>query len=180
MSCMASGSSDAARVTTRSPARVIPTPRISSDRSAPGRRSGEPLTESGLGLRPSPVGLTRTLSPPLRPASDVCRTETPEFVEEGARPALPQPVVTHGDSSTSSVSGVLVRCSRRQGHFPIKRGVIFDKTIGHVFCRRRSRLQIRRVRPMVSSVESGCDKSTSGAPSSVSTPTEGSVVFDGV
>ena len=65
-------------------------------------------------------------------------------------------------------------------HFPIKRGVIFDKVIGHVYAVDGVDLQIRRGETYGLVGESGCGKSTLGkAILNLEPPTEGSVIFDG-
>ncbi|WP_353353191.1 oligopeptide/dipeptide ABC transporter ATP-binding protein [Intrasporangium sp. DVR] len=66
-------------------------------------------------------------------------------------------------------------------HFPIKKGVIFDKTIGYVYAVDGVDLQIRRGETYGLVGESGCGKSTLGrAILNLEPPTEGSVSFDGV
>ena len=76
---------------------------------------------------------------------------------------------------------VLVDVRGVKVHFPIKRGVIFDKTVGHVFAVDGVDLQIRKGETYGLVGESGCGKSTLGkAILNLETPTEGSVEFDGV
>ncbi|HEY9496127.1 MAG TPA: oligopeptide/dipeptide ABC transporter ATP-binding protein [Intrasporangium sp.] len=66
-------------------------------------------------------------------------------------------------------------------HFPIRKGVIFDKVIGHVYAVDGVDLQIRRGETYGLVGESGCGKSTLGrAILNLEPPTEGSVRFDGV
>ena len=75
---------------------------------------------------------------------------------------------------------VLVDVRGLKVHFPIKRGVIFDKTIGYVYAVDGVDLQIRRGETYGLVGESGCGKSTLGrAILNLETPTEGSVLFDG-
>ena len=65
-------------------------------------------------------------------------------------------------------------------HFPIKKGVFFDKTIGYVYAVDGVDLQIRRGETYGLVGESGCGKSTLGrAILNLEPPTEGKVVFDG-
>jgi len=81
--------------------------------------------------------------------------------------------VNAGDDVLVDVRGVKV-------HFPIKKGVIFDKVVGHVYAVDGVDLQIRRGETYGLVGESGCGKSTLGrAILNLETPTEGSVVFDG-
>ncbi len=76
---------------------------------------------------------------------------------------------------------VLVDARGIKVHFPIKRGVIFDKVVGHVYAVDGVDLQIRRGETYGLVGESGCGKSTLGrAILNLETPTEGSVTFDGV
>ena len=78
-----------------------------------------------------------------------------------------------GDDILVDVKGVKV-------HFPIKRGVIFDKVVGHVYAVDGVDLQIRRGETYGLVGESGCGKSTLGrAILNLEAPTDGSVVFDG-
>lgn len=85
----------------------------------------------------------------------------------------PVPAVDDGGDVLVDVRGVKV-------HFPIKRGVIFDKVIGHVYAVDGVDLQIRRGETYGLVGESGCGKSTLGkAILNLEPPTEGSVVLDG-
>src|SRR6478672_4843579 len=75
---------------------------------------------------------------------------------------------------------VLVDVRGVKVHFPIKRGVIFDKVIGYVYAVDGVDLQIRRGETYGLVGESGCGKSTLGkAILNLEPPTEGSVVIDG-
>jgi len=75
---------------------------------------------------------------------------------------------------------ILVDVRGLKVHFPIKRGVILDRTIGHVYAVDGVDLQIRRGETYGLVGESGCGKSTLGkAILKLEPPTEGSVVFDG-
>ena len=75
---------------------------------------------------------------------------------------------------------VLVDVRGVEVHFPIKRGVIFDKVIGHVYAVDGVDLQIRRGETYGLVGESGCGKSTLGkAILNLEPPTAGSVLFDG-
>lgn len=76
---------------------------------------------------------------------------------------------------------VLLSVENVKVHFPIKRGVFFDKTIGHVYAVDGVDLQIRRGETYGLVGESGCGKSTLGrAILHLEELTEGKVVFDGV
>jgi peptide/nickel transport system ATP-binding protein len=78
-------------------------------------------------------------------------------------------------------SDILIEARGVKVHFPIKRGVIFDKTIGHVYAVDGVDLQIRRGETYGLVGESGCGKSTLGrAILNLEPPTDGSVIFDGV
>lgn len=84
-------------------------------------------------------------------------------------------------SETRALAGdVLVDVRGLKVHFPIKRGVIFDRTVGHVYAVDGVDLQIRRGETYGLVGESGCGKSTLGrAILNLETPTEGTVSFDG-
>ena len=76
---------------------------------------------------------------------------------------------------------VLVDVRGLKVHFPIKRGLVFDRTVGHVYAVDGIDLQIRRGETYGLVGESGCGKSTLGrAILKLEVPTEGSVLFEGV
>ena len=76
---------------------------------------------------------------------------------------------------------ILVDVKDVKVHFPIKRGVIFDKTIGYVYAVDGVDLQIRKGETYGLVGESGCGKSTLGrAILNLEPPTSGSVEFDGI
>jgi peptide/nickel transport system ATP-binding protein len=84
---------------------------------------------------------------------------------------------------TAAAAGpdVLVDVQGVKVHFPIKRGVVFDRTVGHVYAVDGVDLQIRTGETYGLVGESGCGKSTLGrAILNLETPTEGRIVFDGV
>ncbi|MGW0890992.1 ABC transporter ATP-binding protein [Saccharopolyspora sp. NPDC002578] len=88
------------------------------------------------------------------------------------------------NESTGSDAGpdpeVLVEVTGLAVHFPIKRGVVLDRTVGHVYAVDGVSLSIRRGETYGLVGESGCGKSTLGrALLRLERPTAGSVVFDG-
>ncbi|KGN39454.1 ABC transporter ATP-binding protein [Knoellia subterranea] len=88
--------------------------------------------------------------------------------------------VTEGER-TAYAKDVLVDAKGVKVHFPIKRGVIFDKVIGHVYAVDGVDLQIRTGETYGLVGESGSGKSTLGrAILNLEPPTEGTVEFDGV
>jgi peptide/nickel transport system ATP-binding protein len=88
----------------------------------------------------------------------------------------------HEATSTDPQPGdVLVDVRGVKVHFPIKRGAIFDRTVGHVYAVDGIDLQIRKGETYGLVGESGCGKSTLGrAILNLEPPTDGSVVFQGV
>ena len=75
---------------------------------------------------------------------------------------------------------ILVDVAGVKVHFPIKKGIVFDRTIGYVYAVDGIDLQIHRGETYGLVGESGCGKSTLGrAILNLETPTEGTVVFDG-
>ena len=93
--------------------------------------------------------------------------------------------MTVSDTTTTTrdrtaAGDILVDVKGVKVHFPIKKGVIFDKVVGYVYAVDGVDLQIRRGETYGLVGESGCGKSTLGrAILNLETPTEGSVVFDG-
>jgi peptide/nickel transport system ATP-binding protein len=88
----------------------------------------------------------------------------------------------HEATSTDPQPGdVLVDVRGVKVHFPIKRGAIFDRTVGHVYAVDGIDLQIRKGETYGLVGESGCGKSTLGrAILNLEPPTDGSVFFQGV
>lgn len=95
----------------------------------------------------------------------------------------------HASDATESAPGgrtayatdLLVDAKGIKVHFPIRRGVIFDKTIGHVYAVDGVDLQIHRGETYGLVGESGSGKSTLGrAILNLEPPTAGSVEFDGI
>ncbi|MGK5522629.1 ABC transporter ATP-binding protein [Micromonospora sp. URMC 107] len=78
-------------------------------------------------------------------------------------------------------SDILVEVRDLKVHFPIRRGVIFDRTVGHVKAVDGVDLSIPRGKTYGLVGESGCGKSTLGrALLQLTPPTGGEVRFDGV
>jgi peptide/nickel transport system ATP-binding protein len=79
------------------------------------------------------------------------------------------------------MSDNLVEVTGLEVHFPIRRGVIFDRVVGHVKAVDGVDLEIARGRTYGLVGESGCGKSTLGrALLQLTPPTAGEVRFDGV
>ena len=89
-------------------------------------------------------------------------------------------------AETTQITGpderpVLVDVKGVKVHFPIKRGVVFDKTIGYVYAVDGVDLTIHKGETYGLVGESGCGKSTLGrAILNLEPPTDGTVEFDGV
>lgn len=84
-------------------------------------------------------------------------------------------------STTAPAEDPLLEVRDLTVHFPIKRGVIFDRTVGHVYAVDGVDLSIRRGETYGLVGESGCGKSTLGkAILNLETPTSGTVHFDGI
>jgi oligopeptide/dipeptide ABC transporter ATP-binding protein len=88
-----------------------------------------------------------------------------------------------GDTEPVERAGAdpILRLSGLQVHFPIKSGLVFDRTVGHVRAVDGVDLQVRRGTTYGLVGESGCGKSTLGrAVLRLEEPTAGTVIFDGV
>lgn len=82
---------------------------------------------------------------------------------------------------TTPAQEPLVQAQGVEVHFPIKRGVVFDRTVGYVYAVDGVDLQIARGQTYGLVGESGCGKSTFGrALLQLERPTAGEVLFDGV
>ncbi|WP_282071516.1 ABC transporter ATP-binding protein [Janibacter hoylei] len=80
----------------------------------------------------------------------------------------------------ATTDDVLVDVRGIKVHFPITKGIIFDKVVGHVHAVDGVDLQIRRGETYGLVGESGCGKSTLGrAILHLEPPTDGTVTFDG-
>ncbi|KOV80529.1 ABC transporter ATP-binding protein [Nocardia sp. NRRL S-836] len=78
------------------------------------------------------------------------------------------------------MSETLVSVQDMKVHFPIKRGVVFDRTVGYVYAVDGVDLEIKRGETYGLVGESGCGKSTLGrAMLRLNEPTAGKMVFDG-
>jgi peptide/nickel transport system ATP-binding protein len=92
-----------------------------------------------------------------------------------------EPVTTETLTAPAPSGDVLVEVKGLEVHFPIKSGLVFDRTVGHVRAVDGVDLSIRRGETYGLVGESGCGKSTLGkAIINLEPPTAGSVVFDGV
>ncbi|MET0133582.1 MAG: oligopeptide/dipeptide ABC transporter ATP-binding protein [Kibdelosporangium sp.] len=79
------------------------------------------------------------------------------------------------------MTDTLVQVQDVKVHFPIKRGVVLDRTVGYVYAVDGVDLSIQRGETYGLVGESGCGKSTLGrAMLKLITPTAGRVVFDGI
>ncbi|WP_435202825.1 ABC transporter ATP-binding protein [Janibacter sp. GS2] len=87
---------------------------------------------------------------------------------------------TAGAPSTTASGEVLVDVQDLKVHFPITKGIIFDKVVGHVYAVDGVDLQLRRGETYGLVGESGCGKSTLGrAILHLEAPTSGTVTFNG-
>jgi peptide/nickel transport system ATP-binding protein len=89
--------------------------------------------------------------------------------------------MTAAATPTSEEPEVLIEVRDLEVYFPIKRGVVFDRTVGHVRAVDGVDLTIHRGETYGLVGESGCGKSTLGkAILNLEAPTAGSVSFEGV
>ncbi|HEY0637807.1 MAG TPA: oligopeptide/dipeptide ABC transporter ATP-binding protein [Pseudonocardiaceae bacterium] len=89
--------------------------------------------------------------------------------------------VAESERSASTPGDDLIVVDDLKVHFPIKRGIVLDRTIGYVYAVDGVSLTVRRGETYGLVGESGCGKSTLGrAMLRLEDLTAGSVVFDGV
>ena len=99
-----------------------------------------------------------------------------------AEVAEPGPQVHAAElSAATEEADILLEVNDLKVHFPIKRGVLIDKTIGYVYAVDGVSLAVRRGETYGLVGESGCGKTTLGRGIlRLVEPTAGSVIFDGV
>jgi peptide/nickel transport system ATP-binding protein len=104
-------------------------------------------------------------------------------VERNAQGHLSEPVPDAPAAALSTITAdadILLEVNDLKVHFPIKRGVLIDKTIGYVYAVDGVSLAVRRGETYGLVGESGCGKTTLGRGIlRLVEPTGGSVLFDG-
>ncbi len=81
----------------------------------------------------------------------------------------------------SRTNNVLLRVEKLVKHFPIKKGIVFQKQVGAVHAVDNISFEVKQGETLGLVGESGCGKSTTGrAVLQLQRPTSGSVIFDGV
>ncbi len=123
------------------------------------------------------------LDPEAMTAEAATESQLDGSAERGARGHQPEPteqVPATRLSADTADTDVLLEVNDIKVHFPIKRGVLIDKTIGFVYAVDGVSLAVRRGETYGLVGESGCGKTTLGRGIlRLVEPTAGSVIFDG-
>ena len=132
---------------------------------------------TGAAWEPDPLQSPDDLTAAAAQASTLSAAER----EAGHQPE-PSPDAPAAElSSITAGADVLLEVNDLKVHFPIKRGAVFNKTVGHVYAVDGVSLAVRRGETYGLVGESGCGKSTLGRGIlRLTEPTAGSVIFDGV
>jgi peptide/nickel transport system ATP-binding protein len=103
-------------------------------------------------------------------------------VEQGAHQSEPLPDLPAAELSAATKDAeILLEVNDIKVHFPIRKGVLIDKVVGHVYAVDGVSLAVKRGETYGLVGESGCGKTTLGrAILRLIEPTAGSVLFDGV
>ena len=103
-------------------------------------------------------------------------------VERGEHESEPLPDLPAAELSAATKDAeVLLEVNDVKVHFPIRKGVLFDKVVGYVYAVDGVSLAVKRGETYGLVGESGCGKTTLGrAILRLVEPTDGSVLFEGV
>ena len=103
-------------------------------------------------------------------------------MERGAHESEPLPDAPAAELSAATKDAeILLEVNDIKVHFPIRKGVLVDKVVGHVYAVDGVSLAVKRGETYGLVGESGCGKTTLGrAILRLVEPTDGSVLFDGV
>jgi len=139
------------------------------------------VTQHRSGSAPFPDGPSGAPAPKL--------TERIESLDVGGLAetgAATEEDVSQGRASAAEMSAatadadVLLEVNDLKVHFPIKRGLLFDRTVGHVYAVDGVSLAVRKGETYGLVGESGCGKTTLGRGIlRLIEPTSGQVIFDG-
>ncbi len=159
----------------------------------------EPIPGSPGDVLPWATGCA--FAPRCARCDERCTNVAPDLVTHrsvgsGERARRPMPPSARGDQHRRAVPGMstqssgpdsgageppLLRVRDLAVHFPIKRGLLLDRTVGHVKAVDGVSFDLARGSTYGLVGESGCGKSTTGrAVLRLLEPTRGSVIFDGV
>ena len=150
-----------------------------------GSRCGiEPLVREGTAMSGPVWGENEAISQsPDAISAEVARSAVETDAVAGADHHVSEPIPDTPAAELSSITAdadVLLEVNDLKVHFPIKRGVLIDKTVGYVYAVDGVSLAIRRGETYGLVGESGCGKSTLGRGIlRLVEPTGGSVIFDG-
>ena len=146
----------------------------------PEARDLPPEDERGLGTDADAAAMAEAVEGGLPGGQAVSDLEEPADIDEARAALAAERAVDVADVTVAAPGEILLDVQELKVHFPIKRGVLIDRTVGYVYAVDGVSLKVRRGETYGLVGESGCGKTTLGRGIlRLTEPTAGKVVFDG-